>query len=376
MTAKLDYYEVLGVKKDASEEELKKAYRSLAMKHHPDRNAGDEEAAHKFKEAAEAYAVLGDAEKRQLYDHYGHAGLSNAGVPDFNNRDSIFDLFGSIFGDIFGGGQRRRGGPQPGSDLLYELEIDLIEAARGCSKTINIPRQENCGECGGAGCRKGTNPAKCRQCNGHGVVLTNQGFFRIQQTCRGCGGRGAIITDPCQNCHGNGRVRVQRTLDLQIPAGAFDGLQLAVQGEGEAGAPGAPRGNLIIRVHLREHNLFQREGDHLLCQVPITFSQAALGAEIEVPTLDGPVLQKLKHGIQSHDTVVLHGKGMPNLRTGRRGDLVVRLLVETPRKMTERQEELFRELAEIDQKHVSPQRKGFFDKIRDFFSQSQEDKPK
>jgi molecular chaperone DnaJ len=375
MTAKLDYYEVLGVKKDASPEELKKAYRSLAMKHHPDRNSGDEEAALKFKEAAEAYAVLGDAEKRQLYDRYGHAGLSNAGMPDFSNRDSVFDLFGSIFGDIFGGGGQRRRGPQAGNDLLYELEIDLLEAARGCKKTLTIPRQENCGECGGSGCRKGTHPAKCRQCNGHGVVLTNQGFFRIQQTCRGCGGRGAIITDPCTACHGTAKVRVQRTLELQVPAGAFDGVQLAVQGEGEAGAAGAPRGNLIVRIHVREHVLFQREGDHLLCQVPITFSQAALGGDIEVPTLDGPVTQKLKHGVQSHDTVVLHGKGMPNLRSGRRGDLVVRLLIETPRHLNKRQEELFRELAELEKKHVSPQRKSFFEKFRDFFSPTQEDKP-
>ena len=317
MTAKRDYYEILGVKKDASEEELKKAYRSLAMKYHPDRNLGDEDASHKFKEAAEAYAVVGDSEKRQIYDRYGHAGLSNVGMPDFNNRQSIFDIFGDMFGDIFGGGRRQRG-PQPGSDLGLELEIDLVEAARGCKKPIALPRQETCQDCSGSGCKRGSSPAKCRQCSGTGAVLINQGFFRIQQTCRGCGGRGVVITDPCTTCHGNGRVKVKRELEVEIPPGAFTGLQMQYRGEGEAGAPGAPRGNLIIQIHVREHSLFQREGDHLICQVPITFSQAALGGDIEVPTLDGPVVQKLKRGVQSGDQIIVSGKGIANLRSAGR----------------------------------------------------------
>ena len=370
MANKPDYYELLGVTRDASEEELKKAYRSLAMKYHPDRNSGDEKAAHKFKEAAEAYAVLGDADKRQIYDRYGHAGLSSVGMPDFNNRQSIFDFVGDIFGEIFGGGRRQGSGR--GNDLGYELEIDLLEAARGCKKPISIPRHEVCHDCAGSGCKRGSSPSRCRHCNGQGVVLISQGFFRVQQTCRGCGGRGVVITDPCPTCHGSGRVKVKRDLEVSVPAGAFSGLQIQYRGEGEAGDPGAPRGNLIIAIQVHEHPLFQREGDHLLCHVPITFSQAALGGEIEVPTLDGPTLQVLKRGVQSGDQIIVSGKGIPNLRSHRPGDLYVRLEVETPRNLTKRQEELFRELAEIDKKHVSPQCKSFFESIRKFFKPEDE----
>ena len=232
MAEKRDYYEVLGVAREASDDDVKKAYRALAFKYHPDRNTGDEEAAVRFKEAAEAYAVLGDQEKRSVYDRYGHAGLNGMNMPDFSSSQSIFDLFGDLLGGIFGGGARQRG-PRPGQDLGYELEIELVEAYRGCTKTITIPRQENCSDCGGSGCRKGTNPTKCRTCQGHGVVLMNQGFFRIQQTCRGCGGRGVIITDPCPNCQGTARVTIKRTLSVSIPAGSFTGVQLSVRGEGE-----------------------------------------------------------------------------------------------------------------------------------------------
>ena len=367
MADKRDFYDILGVRREASDDELRKAYRGLAMKYHPDRNSGDEEAAHRFKEVAEAYAVLSDPQKRQTYDRYGHAGLNGMSMPDFSSSQSIFDLFGDLLGGIFGGGHRQRG-PRPGQDLGYELEIDLVEAYRGCSKSITIPREENCPDCGGNGCRRGTSPAQCRHCRGHGVVLTNQGFFRIQQTCRGCGGRGVIITDPCPNCQGQGRVTIKRTLSVSVPAGSFSGLQLAVRGEGEAGAPGAPRGDLICQIHVREHPLFKREGDHLICQVPVTFSQATLGGDIEVPTLDGPITHKLKPGLQSGEAVRIPGKGMPNLRSQRKGDLHVVVMVETPRHLTKRQEELFRELAEIDQKHVSPQRKGFLEKLKSLFA--------
>src|SRR5581483_1590519 len=264
MTSKRCYYEILEVPKDAGDEDIKKAYRKLAMRYHPDRNAGDEEAAVRFKEAAEAYAILSDPQKRQVYDRYGHAGLNGAGLPDFGNQESVFDLFGDIFGDIFGGRGGRRRGPQAGRDLEYHLELDLLEAAKGCKKTINIAREENCGDCGGSGCRKGTSPAPCRQCNGHGVVLMSQGFFRIQQTCRGCGGRGSIVADPCQACRGKGRVKVRRALDLDIPAGVYDGFQFALRGEGEGGAPGGPRGDLVCVIRLREHPLFRREEDHLV----------------------------------------------------------------------------------------------------------------
>jgi molecular chaperone DnaJ len=376
MPDKRCYYEVLGVRREANDEELKKAYRNLAMQYHPDRKPGDEEAAAKFKEIAEAYAVLSDSQKRQTYDRYGHAGLNGLSMPDFSSSESIFDLFGDLFGGIFGGGSRRRG-PRPGQDLGYRLDVELAEAAHGCKKTITIGREENCSECGGNGVRKGISPTACRHCRGQGVVLTNQGFFRIQQTCRGCGGRGYIITDPCPSCHGQGRVTVRRTLDINIPAGAYTGLQLAVRGEGEAGAPGAARGDLICEVHVREHALFKRDGHDLVCQVPITFSQAALGGDIEVPTLEGrPIPHTLKAGLQSGDVVRIPGHGLPHLRTGRKGDLLLVVAVETPRHLTKRQQELFRELAEIDRKHVSPQRKSFFEKLKGLFgAESAEDAP-
>ncbi len=371
------YYDVLGVAKNASEEELKKAYRALAMKFHPDRNAGDDEAAARFKEASEAYAVLSDPDKRDRYDRYGFAGLNGMGLPHFDSAESIFDIFGDLLGGLFGGGGgRRRRGPMPGNDLVYNLEIDLAEVAKGCTKTITIPRAEVCPECSGSCARKGSKPATCRQCNGHGAVLVNQGFFRIQQTCRGCGGRGAVITDPCGHCRGQGHVTVRRTLDIDVPAGAFTGLQLARRGEGEAGQPGAPRGDLIIRVHVRDHPLFQRDGDHLICQVPIAFSQAALGGDLEVPTLDGPITHQVNGGIQSGDAIRIPGKGLPNLRSQRTGDLLVVLVVETPRHLTKRQEDLFRELAEIDKKQVTPQRKSFFEKIRTLFSATESKKEK
>jgi molecular chaperone DnaJ len=369
MAAKRDYYAVLGVSKEADAEELKKAFRRLAMQYHPDRNSGDTEAAEKFKEASEAYDVLSNADKRQRYDRYGHAGLEGLNMPDFGNAQSVFDLFGDLFGDFFGGrGGGGRRGPRGGRDIGYALELTLAEAAHGCKKKVTFPREETCSDCHGSRCRKGTSPATCRYCQGHGVVLRNQGFFRIQQTCRACGGSGAVIPDPCSTCHGRGRMEVERTLEINIPPGVDDGTQITHRGEGEAGEPGAPRGDLVFEIHVREHPIFKREGDHLLCQVPITFSQAALGGPIEVPTLDGPLTHNLKRGVQSGDAVRIAGKGVPNLHTRRPGDLVVVLAVETPRHLTRRQEELFRELAEIDQKHVSPQRKSFFEKLRTLFT--------
>jgi molecular chaperone DnaJ len=364
-STKRDYYEILGVVKESSAEEIRKSFRALALKYHPDRNVGDEEAAAKFKEAAEAHEVLSDPQKRQLYDRYGHAGLNGMPMPDFN-ADSIFEAFGDLFGGIFG--QQRRRGPQTGDDLLCQIEIDLLEAYRGVTRTLTIPRKESCAECRGSGAKPGTHPAICKQCKGAGVTVVSQGFFRIQQTCRGCGGHGSVITDPCPNCRGRGKVNAKRTLDVEVPPGVANGVRLAVRGEGEAGDAGAPRGDLVVEIRVKEHNLFRREGDHLICQVPITFSQAALGAEIEIPTLAGPVTHALKAGTQAGDVVRLAGKGMPNLRNGRHGDLHVLVVVETPRNLTKRQEELFREMAELDQKHVSPQRKSFFDKIRDLFT--------
>jgi molecular chaperone DnaJ len=370
MAKKRDYYEVLGIRREADDEEVKRAYRQLAMKYHPDRNVGDAEAEEKFKEAAEAYEVLRDSGKRQRYDRYGHAGLDGMNVPHFNDAQSVFDLFGDLFGDFFGQGGGRRG-PQPGRDLQVVIDLQLAEAFRGTQKTVTIPREELCPECGGSGAQRGTQPAVCRRCNGHGVVVASQGFFRVQQTCRACGGRGTVITDPCTNCHGNGRVVVRRSIEVSVPPGVDSGTRIRLSGEGEAGEPGAPRGDLYCLIRVREHALFQRDGNDLVCQVPITFSQAALGGDIDIPTLEGRTTHALKRGVQGGEVVRIAGKGMPSLRGGRRGDLLVQVIVESPRHLTKRQEELFRELAELDQKHVSPQRKSFLEKLRDFFTPEQ-----
>lgn len=375
MASKRDYYEVLGLGKDAGDEAVKNAYRKLAMQYHPDRNAGDEEAEEKFKEAAEAYEILRDPEKRQRYDRYGHAGLQGMNVPHFNDAQSVFDLFGDMLGDIFGGGRGgRHGGPQAGRDLQTAVELDLVEAAKGITKRVTITRAELCTDCTGSGCKRGTKPAQCRRCNGQGAVLLSQGFFRIQQTCNGCGGRGVIITDPCGGCRGTRFVNIRREIEVAVPAGVDNGNIVRLSGEGEAGEPGAPRGDLHLVIRVREHAFFRRDGTHLVCQVPITVSQAALGAEIEVPTLDGAITQTVKRGTQSGDVLRIANRGMPSVRGGRTGDLHVQLLVETPRHLTKRQEELFRELAEIEHKHVQPQRKSFLEKLKELFTAEPETK--
>ena len=368
---KRDYYEVLGVAKGASEEEIKKAFRSLTMKYHPDRNPGDDDAAHQFKEAAEAYAVLSDGEKRQVYDRYGHEGLSGVPMPDFNDLGSVFQNFGlgDLLGSFFGGGAGGRRGPQGGNHLGMRMDIELIEAYRGCTKTGEIPRNELCVECSGGGAKKGSRPATCRQCGGHGQVQMRMGPFQMNTPCNACGGQGSVITDPCPNCRGRGRIKVTRAVEVTIPPGIQTGQRLTLRGEGEAGDPGAPRGNFICEINVREHSLFRRKGDDLVCQVPITFSQAALGAEIEVPSLDGPLTNAFKAGVQSDDVVRIYGKGMPILGAGgRRGDLHVVVVVETPKTLTPRQEELFRELAELDHKNVSEKRKSFFATLRELFT--------
>ncbi len=366
MASKRDYYEVLGVARDADDDTLKKAYRKLAMQYHPDRNVGDADAEAKFKEASEAYDVLRDPQKRQLYDRYGHSGLEGAGLPNFANLDPM-DIFGDILGDLFGG--RRRRGPQPGRDLQMVLEIDLLEAARGVQKEIKVPRAETCSDCRGSGAKPGTRPSTCRRCGGHGVVIQGQGFFRIQQTCGACGGQGAVITDPCRTCHGRGAIEVERKLPVNIPPGVDNDVSIRLSGEGEAGQPGAPPGDLYCVLRVRKHPLFVRQGQDLHCEVPVTISQAALGRPIEVPTLDGQfVTQTLKRGTQSGDEVRITGKGMPHLRGGRTGDLVVHVRVVTPRRLTKRQEELYHELEEIDGTEIPPERKSFLDRIRDFFS--------
>jgi molecular chaperone DnaJ len=368
MATKRDYYEVLGVSREADDEILKGAYRKLAMQYHPDRNVGDHEAEIKFKEAAEAYEVLRDPQKRQLYDRYGHAGLEGAGLPNFGNADSVMDLFSDIFGDFFGGSRRRRG-PQAGRDLQMTLEIDLLEAARGIKKEVKIPRAEPCTDCSGSGAKPGTRPATCRRCGGQGVVLQGQGFFRIQQTCGACGGQGAVITDPCHTCRGRGAVEVERALTINVPPGVDNDISIRLSGEGEAGERGAPPGDLYCVIRVRKHPLFVRNAQDLHCEIPVTISQAALGRPIEVPTLDGQfVTHNLKRGTQSGDEVRIPGKGMPSLRGGRPGDIVVHVRVVTPRRLTKRQEELFHELEEIDGTEVTPERKSFLERIREFFT--------
>jgi molecular chaperone DnaJ len=372
MATKRCYYEVLSVEKSADSEEIKRAYRKLAMEYHPDRNVGDKEAEEKFKEAAEAYEVLSDPDKKERYDRYGHAGMEGMGVHEFRDASEVFAAFGDLFGAFFGGGQGRQQGG--GRDLQMGVEIDLVEAYRGCKKTVTLSRNERCGTCAGTGSKPGSQPKPCRRCRGHGFLLQSMGFLPIQQKvlCRDCNGRGSIITDPCGTCRGEALVEARRSIEVAIPGGVDSGNRIRVTGEGEAGLRGQPDGDLYVVIRVKDHALFQREGVHLICQVPITFSQAALGGDVEIPTLQGRVTQRLKRGTQSGEVLRLSGQGMPSLRGGRPGDLMVQIIVETPKQLTKRQEELYRELAELDHSHVSPQRKSFLDKIREFFTASAE----
>ncbi|MDR3634828.1 MAG: molecular chaperone DnaJ [Isosphaeraceae bacterium] len=370
-TTKRDYYDVLGVKRDATQEDIKKSYRQLALKNHPDKNPGDAEAEKRFKEAAEAYEILSDKEKRQRYDRYGHAGLEGSAFHDFRNAEDIMSAFGDIFGgglfgDLFG--QRRRG-PRPGQDLLMKLEIELQEAARGATKAVDVTRQEYCADCNGSGARKGTVATTCNYCGGQGQVVQSRGFFQVATTCPACGGEGVRITDPCPKCRGTGRNNAVAHLKVDIPPGVESGMWLQLRGQGEPGDPGAPRGNLRIQILVRKHPFFERNRNDLVCQVPISVAQAALGAEIEVPTLDGPDRLLVPKGTQSSDVLRIKGRGMPDISGRGRGDELVEIVVETPRHLTPRQEELFRELAELEHEHVSPRRKSFFEKLKDYFTE-------
>ncbi|MCK6375020.1 MAG: molecular chaperone DnaJ [Zoogloea sp.] len=374
--AKRDLYEVLGVNRDASEDELKKAYRKLAMKYHPDRNPDNKEAEEKFKEVKEAYEILTDANKRAAYDRYGHDGINPqmGGGGGGQGFDGFADAFGDIFGDIFGGGGgggRGRSNVYRGADLRYNLEITLEEAARGADKTIRIPAQEECGTCHGSGAKPGTQPKTCPTCGGAGQVRIQQGFFSIQQTCPKCHGSGRIIPEPCTTCGGAGRVKRQKTLEVKIPAGIDDGMRLRHGGQGEPGVNGGPAGDLYVEIHIKQHPVFQRDGDDLHCEMPISFTTAALGGEIEIPTLDGAANIRIPAETQSAKVFRLRGKGIRNVRTHAPGDLMVHVIVETPVKLTDRQKELLREFGEIASSNAerhNPKAKSWMDKVKDFFS--------
>jgi molecular chaperone DnaJ len=371
---KRDFYEVLGVIREAPLDEIKKAYRQMALKFHPDRNPGDEEATRKFKEAAEAYEILSDTEKRKRYDRYGHAGLNGTAMHDFRSTDDIMSAFsdifgGGLFGDLFG---ERRRGPRPGPDLLMKLEIQLVEAARGTSRTIEVSRQEFCGECRGTGAKKGTSPTTCNYCGGRGQIVQARGFFQVATTCPACGGEGARITDPCLQCRGAGRVPQTARLQVDVPPGVESGMWLQLRNQGELGDVGGQRGNLRIQIGVKKHPFFERRRNDLICQVPISFAQAALGAVVEVPTLDGPEDLEIPRGTQSGETLRIRGRGMPDIGGRTRGDELVEVSVETPRHLTARQEELLREFAEIEHLQVSPRRRSFFDKLRDYFTEDVE----
>lgn len=379
--AKRDLYEILGVGREASDDEIKKAYRKLAMKYHPDRNPGDKKAEESFKEAAEAYEVLRDADQRARYDRFGHDGVGQQA--HFGSADEVFSHFSDVFGDLFGGGGsifdgifggggggvHGFSGARAGASLKCRVNVTFEEAAFGCTKTIELRRAEVCESCKGSGAAEGTQPHTCSTCGGRGQVYRNQGFFSVSTPCPTCHGKGTIIKNPCKSCSGEGRILKTVRVRVNVPAGIEDGTRLRVPDEGEPGEGGGPRGDLYVYVFVAEHDFFERHGDDVLCVIPITFSQAALGTEVEVPTLRGKARLKIPAGTQSGQVFRLRSQGFPHLRGYGEGDQIVRVNLETPRKLNSRQEELFRELAKTEEKNVSAERKSFFDTLKNYFTE-------
>jgi len=368
---KRDYYEVLGVARDATEQDLKSAYRKLAHQFHPDKNPGDRAAEERFKEASEAYEVLSDSEKRARYDRFGHANGQNpfeGGFPFGAGGAAINDIFGDIFGEMFGGGRRSRARPR-GADLRYHLEVSFEEAAFGTTARIQIPRPKRCEACRGTGAKPGTAPQTCRTCGGVGEVRLTQGFFSVARTCHVCGGAGRVIPEKCPSCSGGGMVREEAAVEVKVPAGVDTGTRLKLAGEGEpAPQPGAAPGDLYVVVQVREHPIFKREEAEVICEMPISFTQAALGAQIDVPTLDGPFALKIPAGTQAGKIFRLKGKGIPHLGGSGRGDQHIRVMVETPTQLTKEQKDLLQRFAELSGERTHPATRSFWEKAAELFS--------
>ncbi len=367
---KRDYYEVLGVQKNVSPQELKSAFRKVALQYHPDRNPGDKEAEEKFKEASEAYEVLSDPERRQRYDQFGHAAARGMpGAEGFGGFQgvNINDIFGEIFGDIFGGARGRGRVPNRGADLRFNLEIAFEEAAFGCKPKVTIPRPKKCDVCTGTGSKSGAGPKACGTCGGSGELRFTQGFFAVSRPCTDCGGTGAVVPDPCGKCRGSGKLPSEEVIEVNIPPGVDNGTRVRLTGMGEPGDRGGPAGDLYVTVIVREHPLFQREDYDVFCEMPISFTQAALGAKIDVPTLDGKVKMTIPEGTQTGKVFRLKGKGIPHLHSGQRGDQHVRVVVETPTGLTSKQRELLEKFAEQSGEEVHPHSKNFFEKVRELF---------
>jgi molecular chaperone DnaJ len=377
--SKRDYYEILGVARTATDQEVKSAYRKLALKHHPDRNPGDKAAEDKFKEAAEAYSVLVDTDKRHMYDRFGHAGLGGAASGfDPNAFTGFEDILGGLgdifgFGDVFGGGRRRAGGPQRGPDLRYDLEISFDEAAAGTETSIQIPRHETCETCQGTGAAAGSKPTTCPQCHGRGQLRYQQGFFTVARTCGQCRGTGSVIAKPCATCKGSGRIQKERKLTVRIPAGIATGQRMRISGEGEAGVAGGPQGDLYVVIHVQDHPFWQRDGNDLYCEIPVNFPTIALGGEINIPTLNGDETFKIPEGTQTGSAFRLRGRGMPDVGGHGRGDLIVTVKVITPKKLTKDQKKLLEQLqSELPKEKFEPtpadtEDKGLFERVKDIF---------